>query len=59
MNCSECLNARSVISENGMHSVCCLKEEDMRDCLFNRGVNFIKNPMKKSKESVPDTKSDK
>ena len=36
MKCDKCLNSRGVISENGLHRVCCLSEKDAMDCLMNK-----------------------
>ena len=34
MKCDNCLNARRVISENGLHSLCCLSEKVAMDCIM-------------------------
>lgn len=36
MKCDDCLNARIVISENGIHSICCLSEKVAMDCLMEK-----------------------
>lgn len=36
MKCDNCLNARRVISENGLHSICCLSEKVAMDCLMEK-----------------------
>ena len=36
MKCDNCLNARKIISENGLHSVCCLSEKVAVDCLVGK-----------------------
>lgn len=45
MNCDMCINARRVVSENGYHSVCCLSEGKMRECLYNNMKHFYPIPM--------------
>lgn len=47
MRCDKCLNARTVVSENGFHSICCLSEDESTECFYNKGKHFIENPMKK------------
>ena len=51
MRCNYCLNARSVISENGLHSICCLKDDACIKCMLGKEDAFIRNPMKKDKEN--------
>lgn len=36
MKCDNCLNARRIISENGLHSICCLSEKVAMDCLMEK-----------------------
>ena len=36
MKCDNCLNARKIISENGLYSVCCLSEKVAVDCLMEK-----------------------
>ena len=36
MKCDNCLNARKVISENGLHSICCLSEKVAMDCIMGK-----------------------
>lgn len=36
MKCDNCLNARRVISENGLHSICCLSEKVATDCIMGK-----------------------
>lgn len=31
--CDVCLNSRAVVSENGIHYVCCLSKKKTLDCL--------------------------
>jgi len=44
MRCDNCLNARKIISENGIHSVCCLSEKVALDCLTGKKDQKIKIP---------------
>ena len=32
--CQVCLNSRAIVSENGIHWVCCLSEKKTLDCLM-------------------------
>lgn len=36
MKCDNCLNARRVISENGLHSICCLSEKVAMECIMEK-----------------------
>lgn len=36
MKCNNCLNARMIISENGMHPLCCLSVKDGADCILGK-----------------------
>ena len=36
MKCDNCLNARRIISENGLHSICCLSEKNAMECLMEQ-----------------------
>ena len=49
MNCESCLNSRPVISENGIHPVCCLSEKKAKECIVS-GKHYIKHPAKKEDE---------
>ena len=31
--CENCLNSRTIISENGMHKICCLPDSEATDCI--------------------------
>ena len=35
MNCDYCLNSRPVISENGLHYICCLSSKKAVECQIN------------------------
>ena len=48
MKCDYCLNARTIVSENGFHSACCLpNDKDILNCLTGKEDRYIRNPMKK------------
>lgn len=34
--CDNCLNARKIISENGLHSICCLSDKVAVNCLIGK-----------------------
>ena len=36
MKCDNCLNARRIISENGLRSLCCLSEKIAMDCIMGK-----------------------
>lgn len=36
MKCDNCLNARRIISENGLHSVCSLSDRVAMNCLVGK-----------------------
>jgi hypothetical protein len=39
--CDKCANSRVVISENGLHSICCLSQQKAVDCLFYKKNHFV------------------
>lgn len=39
--CDTCLNSRPVISENGMHNVCCLSSKAARDCILRKKDRYV------------------
>lgn len=45
--CDSCLNSRIVISENGLHSICCLSEKKAVDCLTNEEDSYKGMPKQK------------
>lgn len=53
MKCDNCLNSRRIISENGLHSVCCLSEDVAVKCIIGKKDHKIIVP------SVTDFKEDK
>jgi len=58
MKCDNCLNARRVISENGLHSLCCLSEKVAMDCLVGKKDQRIIIP--RSNEKIAESQeSDK
>ena len=42
--CDGCINSRRVISENGLHSVCCLSEKVAVDCIIGKKDSRIALP---------------
>lgn len=36
MKCDNCLNSRKIISENGLHSQCCLSDKVAMNCLVGK-----------------------
>ena len=42
--CDSCLNSRMVISENGLHSICCLSEKKAIDCMFGEKDHYVEFP---------------
>ena len=46
--CDTCEDSRCIVSENGFHYNCCLKEKDAMDCLTGKVDHYVRNPMKKS-----------
>lgn len=46
MKCDGCLNSRRIISENGLHSLCCLSDKKAMECItgkVNHSVILDKN----------------
>lgn len=43
--CDNCLNSRPIISENGIHYICCLSSKKATDCKFGKKNFFVENPM--------------
>ena len=48
--CDNCLNSRRIISENGLHSVCCLPDKQAVECLIGRKDQKIMLPTTEDKE---------
>lgn len=42
--CDSCLNSRIVISENGVHSVCCLSEKKEVECITKEKNHYEEMP---------------
>jgi len=49
MKCDTCINSRPVISENGIHSVCCLSARKARNCVFYFWKYYAEHPANKNK----------
>lgn len=39
--CDHCLNARTVVSENGLHSICTLSAKAATNCLLGVKDHFV------------------
>lgn len=44
-SCDICFNSRPVLSENGIHYVCCLSDKKAMDCFMGRKSCFVLCPM--------------
>lgn len=51
MKCDNCLNARRIISENGLHSICCLSEKNAIECLMEQKDHRVPRIMVEPQES--------
>ena len=40
-NCEKCLNSRPVVSENGLHPICCLSQKKVIDCMTGKKDHFV------------------
>ena len=49
MKCVNCINARTIISENGRHPLCSLTEKEAMECLMNKKDKQIKLPTRENK----------
>lgn len=49
MKCDSCIFSRTIVSENGFHSICCLPDEEVKECLLS-GKHYVKHPWYKSIE---------
>lgn len=47
MKCETCINSRPIISENGIHYICCLSPRKSRNCIFYYYKHYVENPMLK------------
>lgn len=50
MKCDDCLHSRRVVSENGLHYICCLPEKETVECILRK---------KDHKVSITKTEEDK
>lgn len=50
--CSMCLKSRPIISENGIHYICCMSSKKAMDCVLGIKNYFVKNPMVKTNEHI-------
>lgn len=50
--CDLCLKSRPIISENGIHYICCMFIKKATDCYFREKDYFVKNPMVKTNEYI-------
>ncbi len=50
--CETCLNSRPIISENGLHSVCCLSSKKAVDCIINKKDYYVPKLPTNSSEVV-------
>lgn len=51
MKCDNCLNARRIISENGLHSVCCLSDKVAVECIIEKKDHRVPRIMVEPQES--------
>ena len=51
MNCDKCLFSRRIVSENGFHPICCLSDNEVRECLVS-GKHYVKHPAYKEEKEV-------
>lgn len=40
VKCEKCLNSRPVVSENGLHPICCLSQKKAMDCMTGKKNYF-------------------
>lgn len=48
--CETCLNSRPIISENGLHRVCCLSSKKAVDCITGKKKYYTRTPNKQQVE---------
>lgn len=51
MKCDNCLNARRIVSENGLRSICCLSEKNAMECLMEQKDHRVPQIMIEPQES--------
>lgn len=44
-NCEKCLNSRPIVSENGLHSICCLSQKKAINCITGKKDHFVTNKL--------------
>ena len=54
MKCDSCVFSRIIVSENGFHSICCLPDEDVLECLKS-GKFYMKHPIFKGADKDGET----
>lgn len=42
--CDNCANSRTIVSENGFHSVCCFSQKKAMDCFMGKKDYYAENP---------------
>lgn len=47
MKCDTCWNSRPIVSENGIHYICCLSSTSALKCMTGKKKGYIKHPMRK------------
>lgn len=47
MRCDTRFNSRPVVSENGIHYICCLHERTAFNCMIGKKDRYIRHPMLK------------
>lgn len=43
MKCDSCIYSRTIVSENGFHSICCLSDKEVLECLKS-GKHYVMHP---------------
>lgn len=50
--CDDCANSRTIVSENGFHSVCCFSQKRAMDCFMGKKDYFVPcTPQKEVREN--------
>lgn len=44
--CGSCLNSRMIVSENSLHSICCLSAKKAVDCMLGEKDHYVEFPKK-------------
>lgn len=47
MKCDSCIFSRRIVSENGFHSICCLSDKEVLECLKS-GKHYVMHPKYKN-----------